>query len=166
MEELINALKVLLANNVALKFKSHGYHWNIEGEDFYEYHTLLQEIYEDFEDAIDTNAEWIRKLGGYAPFKLARFVELTTIDEPDVTSDYEVMLPDLLESIVEVTEDLKNIFDMASAQRQQGLCNFIADRMDMHQRWQWQLSATLKPEPIENSMPDVPQTMSTGTVGY
>jgi starvation-inducible DNA-binding protein len=153
MDELIQSLKVLLANNVALKFKAHGYHWNIEGEDFFEYHTLLQEIYEDFEDAIDTNAEWIRKLGAYAPFKLARFVELSTIDEPDVTSDYEVMLPDLLESIVEVTENLKDIFDLASAQREQGLCNFLADRMDMHRRWQWQLTATLKPEPMEESAP-------------
>lgn len=156
MEQLINSLKVLLANNVVLKFKSHGYHWNIEGKDFYEYHTLLQEIYEDFEDAIDTNAEWIRKLGGYAPFKLPRFIELTTVDEPDVSSDYEVMLPDLLESIADVLEDLKNIFDLAAAQREQGLCNFLADRMDMHRRWMWQLTATLKPEPMEEVAPVAP----------
>jgi hypothetical protein len=54
---------------------------------------------------------------------------------------------------------------MASAQRQQGLCNFIADRMDMHQRWQWQLSATLKPEPMEAPAPATPTPMGNAAVG-
>lgn len=162
MNELINSLKVLLANNVALKFKSHGYHWNTEGETFYQNHKLLQKIYEDFEGAVDTNAEWIRKLGAYAPFKIARFAELMTIDEPDVTSDYEVMFADLLESISDVLEDLKNIFDMAAAEREQGLCNFLADRMDMHRRWMWMLRVTIKEESMEESAPAM--TMPAGSM--
>jgi starvation-inducible DNA-binding protein len=165
MDELIQSLKVLLANNVALKFKSHGYHWNTEGETFYQNHKLLQKIYEDFEDAIDTNAEWIRKLGNYAPYKIARFEELMTIDEPDVTSDYEIMFADLLESISDVFEDLKNIFDMAAAQREQGLCNFIADRMDMHRRWMWMLRVTLKSDPMEAPAPATPSPMGNAAVG-
>jgi starvation-inducible DNA-binding protein len=144
MEELINLIKVLLADNITLKLKSHGYHWNVEGDDFPQYHEFFGDIYADYEQATDTYAEWLRKLDSYAPFKLSRFIQLNEIGEPEVTSDPMMMASDLLMANDMVTEKLKNAFDMATTQRQQGLANFFADRMDMHQRWHWMLSASLK----------------------
>ena len=144
MEELINLIKVLLADNITLKLKSHGYHWNVEGIEFSQYHELFGDIYADYEQATDTYAEWLRKLDTYAPFKLSRFIQLNEIGEPEVTSDPVVMSKDLLMANDMVTTKLINAFDMATAQRQQGLANFFADRMSMHQRWHWQLSASVK----------------------
>jgi len=144
MEELINLIKVLLADNITLKLKAHGYHWNVEGIEFSQYHELFEEIYTDYEQATDTYAEWLRKLDTYAPFKLSRFIQLNEIGEPEVTSDPVVMSKDLLMANDMVTTKLMNAFDMATAQRQQGLANFFADRMSMHQRWHWQLSASVK----------------------
>jgi starvation-inducible DNA-binding protein len=144
MEELINLIKVLLADNITLKLKSHGYHWNVEGIEFSQYHELFGEIYADYEDATDTYAEWLRKLDAYAPFKLSRFIELNEVGEPEITSDPIIMSKDLLMANDMVTMKLNNAFDMATAQRQQGLANFFADRISMHQRWHWQLSASVK----------------------
>jgi len=144
MEELINLIKVLLADNITLKLKAHGYHWNVEGIEFSQYHELFEEIYTDYEQATDTYAEWLRKLDTYAPFKLSRFIQLNEIGEPEVTSDPVVMSKDLLMANDMVTTKLMNAFDMATAQRQQGLANFFADRMSMHQRWHWQLSVSVK----------------------
>lgn len=144
MEELINLIRVLLADNITLKLKAHGYHWNVEGIEFSQYHELFEEIYTDYEQATDTYAEWLRKLDIYAPFKLSRFIQLNEIGEPEVTSDPVVMSKDLLMANDMVTTKLINAFDMATAQRQQGLANFFADRMSMHQRWHWQLSASVK----------------------
>jgi len=39
---------------------------------------------------------------------------------------------------------LKDAFEMADAGNEQGLANFIAERIDQHQFWSWQLSASLK----------------------
>ena len=144
MEELINIIKVLLADNITLKLKSHGYHWNVEGIEFSQYHELFEEIYTDYEQATDTYAEWLRKLDAYAPFKLSRFIELNEVGEPEITSDPIMMSKDLLMANDMVTMKLNDAFDMATAQRQQGLANFFADRMTMHQRWHWQLSASVK----------------------
>jgi starvation-inducible DNA-binding protein len=144
MEELINLIKVLLADNITLKLKSHGYHWNVEGIEFSQYHELFGDIYADYEQATDTYAEWLRKLDTYAPFKLSRFIQLNEIGEPEVTSDPVEMSKDLLMANDMVTTKLINAFDMATAQRQQGLANFFADRMSMHQRWHWMLSASIK----------------------
>ena len=144
MEELINLIKVLLADNITLKLKSHGYHWNVEGVEFSQYHELFGEIYADYEEATDTYAEWLRKLDAYAPFKLSRFIELNEVGEPEITSDPIMMSKDLLMANDMVTMKLNDAFDMATAQRQQGLANFFADRMTMHQRWHWMLSASVK----------------------
>jgi starvation-inducible DNA-binding protein len=148
MEQLINTLKELLGDTVALKFKAHGYHWNVEGDDFPQAHTFFEMIYNDYEEAIDGFAEILRRLDTYAPFKLSRFMELSKdVVETEVSSDFSVMSADLLMSNDAVLVKLKDAFDMADAAREQGVANFIAERIDMHQKWHWQLKAVIKPEP-------------------
>ena len=88
MNELIQTLKVLLGSTVALKYKAHGYHWNVEGDDFPQWHDKFGDIYENLDGSIDGLAEWIRMISeDYAPFKLSRFAALSTIPESDVSSD-------------------------------------------------------------------------------
>ena len=147
MEQLINTLKQLLADTVALKFKAHGYHWNVEGDDFPQAHTFFEMIYNDYEEAIDLFAESLRRLDTYAPFKLSRFSSLAVdVAETDVSSDFSVMAADLLISNDATLVKLKDCFDMANGAREQGIANSIAERIDMHQKWHWQLKAIIKPE--------------------
>ena len=150
MEQLISALKELLADTVALKFKAHGYHWNVEGDDFPQAHTFFEMIYNDYEEATDGFAENLRKLDTYAPFKLSRLTSLSTVSETDVTSEFEDMALDLLQSNDAVLAKLKDAFDMADAAREQGIANFLAERIDMHGKWHWQLSAVVKEELMES----------------
>ena len=151
MSELTDALKVTLSDTVTLKFKAHGYHWNVEGDDFPQYHDFFENIYEDFDGAIDTLAELISRLGEYAPFKLTRFAELTQVQDTDVTSDPDVMSADLYKWIVASIEQLKDTFDIATADREQGVANFLADRIDMEEKWAWQLRSVLKPDADEQA---------------
>ena len=143
MDQLI---KQLLADTVALKFKAHGYHWNVEGDDFSQFHDFFSDIYEDYESAVDTLAEWLRKLGYTAPSDLLSFYNTTTVTE-SIDSTYGCdMAADLLMSNDAVMVKLMNAVDDATAVKQHALANFFAERMDMHQRWHWMLSATIKEE--------------------
>lgn len=139
-------LKELLASTVALKYKAQGYHWNVEGDDFPQWHDKFGDIYESLDSAIDPLAEWIRILGDYAPFKLSRFVELSTVPESGISSEPESMAADLLNDHVNAA----NAFGMASVAAatagQKGLENFLADCMATHQKWAWQLRVSTKPE--------------------
>ena len=146
MEELLQLLRVTLSDMVALKFKAHGYHWNVEGDDFPQYHDFFQDIYEDYDGSIDTFAEWLRKLGDYAPYKLSRFIAYSDLPETDVTSDPVTMATDLLAANDAVTNKLIRGFDIATELKQNALANFFAERQDMHQRWHWMLGAVIKPE--------------------
>lgn len=145
MEELLQLLKVTLSDMVALKFKAHGYHWNVEGDDFPQYHDFFSDIYEDYDSSIDTFAEWLRKLGDYAPYKLSRFMAYSDLPETDVTSDPVSMATDLLAANDAVTNKLLVGYDLATTLKQNALANFFAERQDMHQRWHWMLGAVVKP---------------------
>ena len=70
MSDLINTLKELQSMVTKMYAQTHGYHWNIEGEDFPQYHKFFLKIYEDVYESIDTYAENVRKLGDKAPFGL------------------------------------------------------------------------------------------------
>jgi starvation-inducible DNA-binding protein len=145
MEEIIATLKTLLADMVSFKFRVHGAHWNVEGEDFREYHDFFEAIYTDADSAIDPIAEFIRKLGDYAPFTLARFLELRTIqDSAPTMSDETSLTADVYTANQFILTELFDVYRKAEAAMLPNLSNFIADRIDMHQKWDWQLRSSLK----------------------
>jgi len=146
MNDLIEALKGLTADAVALKYKAHGYHWNVEGDDFPQWHEKLLEIYEDIDDSVDTFAEWIRMIdvNEYAPFALSRLAALSSIPETQVTSDPMSMIADLCDSFDIAIAKYIQYFDVATEAKQNGVANFLADRQTALQKWCWQLRASLK----------------------
>jgi len=112
--------------------------------DFPQWHAKFEEIYEDVLESLDPMAECIRKTNGYAPFRMSDLSARSSIDDSQ-PSDYtpETLVPDLLSANEVVLTSLNIAFQMANAQNQQGIMNFLADRIDQHNKWQWQLSASL-----------------------
>lgn len=143
-EALIQKLAVSLSDVVVLRSLAQGYHWNVKGSDFSERHDFFAEIYEDLDSSVDSLAENILKQGHDAPYMLQDFVSLTNI-EPQLrmTGWDRPMLGSLVEANEVTIEGLKDVFDLANDCREQGLADFIGGRIDMHQKWQWQLKATL-----------------------
>ena len=57
MDELKQAMKVAFASEYAFALKSQNFHWNVEGNDFYELHLLFERIYDEVYGSIDNFAE-------------------------------------------------------------------------------------------------------------
>ena len=146
MEQLIAQLRMLLADNIALKFKAHGYHWNVESDDFKQFHDFFSDIYEDFDEATDTYAEWLRMLKTYAPYRLTDFFDMSTVGEPTIVGDPQPMLADLYVSIEKHIEDLKNAIDMADANRENGLVDFLSARQTASQKFCWMIGSSMEME--------------------
>jgi starvation-inducible DNA-binding protein len=144
MKKLVDSLKVALADAVTMYFVAHGYHWNVEGQDFSQYHALFAEIYEDVYSSIDPLAESIRKMDEYAPFTLSKFTELRTVEAKEVKPEPQAMAKALLKVNDGVLETLVKTFHAANDADEQGIANLIAERIDMHEKWRWQLKASTK----------------------
>lgn len=150
--ELQEELIELLADTITFYFKAHSAHWNVVGTDFAEYHELFSKIYEDVYSAVDPIAENIRKLGYKAPENLPQIIMLRTMDDSsDGSSDARVLAMNLLEMNDALVESIAYTFQCANEYNQQGIANFLAERLDAHQMWKWQLSASLgmEAQPID-----------------
>ena len=141
---LIDDLKTTLATSFSFYLKTANYHWNIEGADFIQYHPWLGELYGDVYGTIDRLAEYIRALQAYTPASLTRFQELTRItDQIDLVQPMQ-MFQQLLDDNQILLDQYNAMFDTATAERQQGIANFAAERLDFHQKYGWQIRSTLK----------------------
>lgn len=144
MEELVIALKKALANTFAFYLKTHGFHWNVTGPDFHQYHTMLGNIYEEVYGSIDQFGEEIRALGDYAPASFARFAALTDIEDELKIPPALTMIERLLADNEKVLAVIEAAYNAAEANHAHGLSNFLAERQDAHKKHAWMLSATLK----------------------
>jgi len=131
-----DALAAILEASFALYARAHEAHWNVSGSDFAEYHALFGEIYEDVLGSVDPLAESIRKLGSLAPALVVEARDATSV-EPAVLAQA------LLDDNEALIGAIRAAFDIATAAGQQGIANFLAERQDMHQKWSWQLRASL-----------------------
>ena len=155
--DLNEELTELLADVFSFYLRAHGAHWNVVGADFSEYHKLFQKIYEDVYESVDPIAENLRKLGAKAPFQLTQFIAIRTLeDAPMASQDPRALAMDLLMANDILLDEISDAFDCATAYGQQGVANFLAGRMDQHQLWKWQLSASLglevavpNPDPVD-----------------
>ena len=144
ISELQKALKVAFASEFAFYLKAHFFHWNVEGPMFKQLHDLFGLIYEEVYESIDTFAENIRKSGTYTPGSFERFSMLSTInDELNIPSDKE-MLTELLADSEKMVKLCKMVFQFAEKEGEHGLSDFLAARMDAHQKHSWMLRSTLK----------------------
>lgn len=143
-ESLVPALRRLLADVFSFYLRAHGYHWNVMGGDFSQYHALFEAIYEDTYESVDELAENIRKMDGVAPFRLPELMALRSINDTPIQSAMPAdMTADLLMGNEQVLMSLQMTFEIANAVNEQGVANFIAERIDAHQKWSWQLKSSL-----------------------
>jgi starvation-inducible DNA-binding protein len=140
---LAEKLAVLLADVASYKAVAHGYHWNVKGPEFTQFHDFFAELYEDAESAIDPTAENIRKLGYDAPFTLADFISLSCLEVAPVGSDPMSMSKSLYQINQHIKACTVGAFNIANDINEQGIANFLAERIDMHDKWLWQLGTTI-----------------------
>lgn len=143
MEQLHKALKVAFASEFSFYLKAHNFHWNVTGPFFSQLHDLFGKIYEEVYGSIDQFAEEIRSAGAFVPASYTRFSMLSQIEDETGIPDDGDMIRILLEDSDKMVKILKFVFDVATANGEEGLADFIAGRMDAHRKHSWMLKATI-----------------------
>lgn len=142
-EVLAGELTRLLGTTVVFKFLAHGAHWNVKGTDFNQFHDFFGEIYEDAEAATDRLAELIRQLDYDAPFMLQDLMAVSAISPQSCESDCVSFTQEIANCNAGIVDALKKAFDCANECNEQGIANYIAERIDAHMKLAWKLRATL-----------------------
>lgn len=141
---LADSLKVLLATSYVFSIKAQNFHWNVEGSDFPQLHEFFGDLYSEvYDNTIDRSAEFIRALDTYTPGSMARFAELSIVQEQIKIPRAQLMIAELYEDNSKMLMLLNEIFPIAN-ETNQGIANFIAERIDAHGKHGWMLRSILK----------------------
>ena len=142
---LSDSLKILLATEYAFVIKAQFFHWNVEGPDFAQLHEFFGEIYQEvYDNSIDRTAECIRVLDDYTPGSFERFGELSQIRGQIKVPRARLMIEELLTDNQTMIALLNQTFQEAEQENEEGIANFIAERIDAHGKHGWQLRSFLK----------------------
>jgi starvation-inducible DNA-binding protein len=142
--EIKQKAKQAFADSFIFYLQAHYYHWNVEGRHFSQDHGLFGTVYEEVQDNLDKFAEEIRTIGTYAPGIFDRFMDLSSIEQTADIPSAEKMYQTLIEKNAQVIESLTELFEMLEGNRLHGFGDFIAGRIDAHNKHQWMLTSTLK----------------------
>jgi starvation-inducible DNA-binding protein len=144
MDKLVQMLRQAFANNFTLYLKSHNYHWTVTGSDFPQYHEFLNKFYDAFQENIDTYAEKLRQIGAYPGGDYKDIVANTQITDPaDIVTDPQQIFQNLHDDLDITIKWLQDTYDEAGTNRQYGIQNFLADKIDEMLQFQWMITAIL-----------------------
>jgi starvation-inducible DNA-binding protein len=136
-------LTKVLADSYAVYLKTHGYHWNIRGPEFFALHTLLETQYREIWEALDTIAERIRALGEFAPQGYATFANLTAIKDGDPEKDAPAMLQELMTDHQTLIATLRAALKSADSDGDDVSVDLLTARLAAHEKAAWMLRSTL-----------------------
>lgn len=144
-QELIDEMNKVFADTYLMYFKTHSYHWNVEGPNHPQYHNFLEMIYTEVYAVIDTIAEHLRALDAYAPYDLLKVYNLSIVSKDETPEiDARTMMQNLLDANNVVLLSLHRAYDAADKATSLGVSNFLQDRIIAHEKHGWMLKATLK----------------------
>ena len=141
-KQVIEALEHILADTFTLYFKTHAYHWNVEGPHFQEFHEMFGTQYTDMWEAMDDIAERIRALGAYAPMNVTELMkpsDLTSANEMMKAID---MVKDLAKDHGEIAKHLAEAIETASEVGDEVTADLLIGRQTFHDKTAWMLNAT------------------------
>ena len=142
---LSDSLKTLLATSYAFVIKLQNFHWNVEGSNFPQYHTFFDDLQgEVYDNAIDKTAEYIRTLDAYTPGSITRYAELSLIPDQLKIPKAHLMMAELYTDNEIIIKHLNECYDISEASKQYGISNFVAERLDAHNKHQWMIRSILK----------------------
>jgi starvation-inducible DNA-binding protein len=95
-------------------------------------------------DSLDTFAEQIRALGGYAPGSYQKFSMLSKIEDENNILDKTAMTAELLQDSLKIVKILKITFQRSEEFSEYGFSDFVAGRIDAHRKHEWMLRSSLK----------------------
>jgi starvation-inducible DNA-binding protein len=144
MEKLYKLLSDTQASLFVLFQKTWLYHWNVSGDDFYQFHKLFGEQYEAMFNEIDRITEHMRYLNVKPVPTISRINEVSHISEANSGLDTMGMISDLIESNQKIVELFTMISEEAEIQKSKGTSNLADDLNEEHGKYIWMLRSFIQ----------------------
>lgn len=141
---IAKGLSEALADTYRLLFKSHTYHWNVEGPMFHSIHILTEGQYNDLFAAADDLAERIRALGKLAPARLEDIIQMSCVKDNKNLPSAQAMVEDLAVDHEAISKRMHDLITKAEDGNDPVTADLLTSRCAFHEKAAWMLRATAK----------------------
>jgi len=141
---IVAGLTKVLADTFVLYFKTHSFHWNVEGPHFKALHDMFMEQYTEMWTATDEIAERIRALGAYAPNGWQEMTKNASLQETGQTPDALSMVGMLANDNDAIVGTMKPVLEAAQAASDEITADLMIQRMTIHEKTAWMLRSIAK----------------------
>lgn len=142
--ELADLLNDLLANYSVFYQNTRGYHWNIQGEEFFTLHEKFEELYNDLFLKIDEIAERILTLGFKANYKFSDYMNSSEIKESTSTGDGKHSVAEILEAFKVLIQKQRHILSVSGEIEDEGTNSLMSDYITEQEKTVWMYASYLK----------------------
>ncbi len=143
-QDIINGLTKVLADTFVLYFKTHAFHWNVEGPHFKQLHDLFGEQYTELWTVTDEIAERIRALDAYAPLNLAAITAQAGLQETGQMPDAGEMIAQLANDNAEIVSTIYPVLHTAQEAGDEATTDLLIGRVEVHEKTAWMLRSMAK----------------------
>ncbi len=143
-KDLANQLSDLLANYSVFYQNTRGYHWNIQGQKFFELHVKFEELYNDLFMKIDEIAERILTLGHSPNHQFSSYLKESEIKETSELNDGLKAIESILNSFQTIIVKQRAILDKSGEIGDEGTNALMSDYIREQEKLVWMYSAYLK----------------------
>lgn len=135
------ALNKLLADYHIYYQNLRSFHWNINGENFFDLHEKFEELYNDARTKIDEVAERVLTLRERPLSRLSEYLAIADIEESGYSHTDRKMVQIILENHKILIADMRNILVMAGEADDEGTIDMISGFLSALEKDSWMLDA-------------------------
>ncbi|MEQ6119930.1 Dps family protein [Reichenbachiella sp. MALMAid0571] len=141
---IIDKLNLLLADFQIYYQNLRGFHWNIQGREFFELHVKFEELYTDSAIKIDTIAERILTVGGVPLHAFEDYLNTATIAPVKNVHNGETAVKTIVTNIEDLITLEREIKDIAADANDSGTEDQMSAFIEEQEKSIWMYKAWLK----------------------
>ena len=141
--KLVEALNVFLADTTIVYYKTHAFHWNVEGANFYGLHLMFEKFYTKLWKSMDEIAERIRAFGEKVPPNFADLLKNATILENETAPQSQVMARVLRDDYLALAEKAFEVCAIANTIEDVITVDMMTKRATFLEKAAWMLHSTI-----------------------
>jgi starvation-inducible DNA-binding protein len=144
IDAIIAKLDEVLANYQVFYTNLRGFHWNIQGDKFFELHEIYEKYYNEMAGKIDEVAERIVILGGVPANSFSDYLKMATVKEVSKVSDWKTGVQNILETLQVLAAQLRELHISAIHAGDSGTASLARHDVKNFEKKIWMLTAYSK----------------------
>ena len=144
MNPIIDQLNKLLANYQIYYQNLRGFHWNIQGRDFFELHVKFEELYNDAAVKIDEVAERILTIEGTPLHSFSDYLATASLSSETNVHGGEKAVRTIVENLSALVDQQKDIRKNAEDSDDGATADMMATFIEEQEKTLWMFKAWLK----------------------